>query len=42
MNKSPHLVMPSHHMLVYLLIEEKNVCNHLKIHPDEEKARGAQ
>jgi hypothetical protein len=45
MTKSPHqspeVVMPSHHLLVYLLIKEKNVCNDLEIHPEEEKARGA-
>jgi hypothetical protein len=33
--------MPSHHLLVYLLIKEKNVCNDLELPPEEEKARGA-
>ena len=40
-HQSPEVVMPSHHLLVYLLIKEKNVCNDLEIHPEEEKARGA-
>jgi hypothetical protein len=35
------MVMPTHHILVYLLIEAKNVGNHLEIHPEKEKARGA-
>jgi hypothetical protein len=40
-HQSPHVAMPSHHLLVYLLIKEKNVCNDLEIHPEEEKAQGA-
>jgi hypothetical protein len=31
----------AHHLLVYLLIEEKNVCNDVESHPDEEKTPGA-
>jgi hypothetical protein len=45
MNKSPHqsppVVMPSHHMNVYILIKEKNACNDAEFHPYEENARGA-
>jgi hypothetical protein len=46
MNKSPHqspqMVMPSHHMSVYILIKEKNAYNNVELHPYEEKARGAE
>jgi hypothetical protein len=45
MNKSPHespfVVMPFHHNIVYLVIEEKNANIEVEIHPMEEKARGA-
>jgi hypothetical protein len=45
MNKSPHqsqhVVIPSHHIILYLLIEEKNAGNDMELHPYEENARGA-
>jgi hypothetical protein len=45
MNKSPHasphVVMSSHHILVYLVVEEKNANIEVEIHPQKEKARGA-
>jgi hypothetical protein len=39
--QSPHVVMSTHHLLVYLLIEAKNAGNDVKLHPEEEKTRGA-
>jgi hypothetical protein len=39
-HESPHVVMSSHHILVYLVIEEKNANIEVDIHPYEEKARG--
>jgi len=31
-HQSPHVVMPTHHLLVYLLIEAKNAGNDVKLH----------
>jgi hypothetical protein len=33
MNKSPHVVMPAHHMNEYLVIEDKKVWNEGDAHP---------
>jgi hypothetical protein len=27
------VVMPSHHITVYILIEDKNACNDVELHP---------
>jgi hypothetical protein len=41
-HQSPQVVMPSHHIHVYILIKEKNACHNVEIHPDEENVRGAE
>jgi hypothetical protein len=38
-HQSPHVVMPPHHMDVYILIKEKNTRNNVEIDPYEENAR---
>jgi hypothetical protein len=34
--------MTPHHINWYSVVEEKNECNDVEIHPDEENARGAE
>jgi len=40
--QSPTVVMTPHHINSYRVVEEKNECNDLKIHPYEEITRGAE
>jgi len=40
--QSPTVVMTPHHINLYPLVEEKNECNDVKIHPYEENARGTE
>lgn len=39
--QSPHMMMTSHHLNLYPLVEEKIEGNDVEIHPYEENARGA-
>jgi hypothetical protein len=38
MGQSPHVVMTPHHIILYPLVEEKDKCNCVEIHPHEENA----
>jgi len=41
-HQSPPVVMPSHHMNGYILIEAKNAYNDAELHLYEKNARGAE
>jgi hypothetical protein len=40
-HQSTHVVMPAHHMRLYLVIEDTKGWNEVDTHPQEEHKRGA-